>query len=153
MLSGYCQHFAMWGKAIVKQHTVTDYEGHTNTEQENEQEQTEVVYTSESDQNETHNEDFENIFRTPEDDFGAIGLSDSEQTDLPFLPVAALTGTNSSKSRTSGMCCTCLNATAEYIFIPCGHLCICDDCQKQLEDEKCPLCRETYTNCIRAITT
>jgi len=96
--------------------------------------------------------DFEDIFRTPEDDFGAISLSNNEEV-LPFYPVTTVPHTIASKERAHGTCCTCLNTTAAYIFVPCGHLCICYECQEQLQDHKCPLCRKDYTHCIRAITT
>lgn len=86
----------------------------------------------------------------PEDDFGAIGLNDKEENDLPFHPVP---NSITSSDRISGTCCTCLNAAAAYIFIPCRHLCVCNECQEQLQDHKCPLCRKMYTHCIRAITT
>ncbi|XP_067204809.1 uncharacterized protein [Linepithema humile] len=135
--------------------------GHTSTEQGSQQIE---VLSSESDHNEeneieavlsdqnemVHNEDFEDIFRTPEDDFGTIGLSDKEEDHLPFHPVSTIA--SSQRNRSNGTCCTCLNATAAYIFVPCGHLCICSECQKRLQDHKCPLCRKKYSYCIRAIT-
>jgi len=94
----------------------------------------------------------ERIFEITEDDYGILNLHDDEQNDLPFHPVPSDLVPTSSK-RIHGACCTCLNTIASHIFVPCGHLCICSDCVQQLEDRKCPLCRNEYIHCIRVIMT
>ncbi|XP_039302133.1 uncharacterized protein LOC120357010 [Solenopsis invicta] len=91
------------------------------------------------------NED-EHDFDIPADDYDF--LAEEEQNDLPYHPV--LSGPISSENN-RGVCCTCLNTIATHV--PCGHLCICGDYEQQIEDYKCPLCREIYTYCIRVITT
>lgn len=93
----------------------------------------------------------ERIFDVPEDDYSVLFTShDDEQENLPFYPVPS---SPVSAERIRGACCTCLNTIATHMFVPCGHLCICSDCEQQLEDENCPLCRKEYIHCIRAITT
>jgi len=90
----------------------------------------------------------ERIFKIPEDDYSVLNLHDDEQNDLPFHPVPS---DLVHIKRTHTWCCTCLNTTASYIFVSCGHLCICSDCEQRLEDRKCPLWRKEYIHCIRAI--
>lgn len=93
------------------------------------------------------------IFDTPEDDYGALGLYDGEQNnELPFYSASPVS-TSTSNERTRGTCCTCLNTTATHVFVPCGHLCICNDCKQQIKDQKCPLCREKFFQCMRVIMT
>ena len=38
-------------------------------------------------------------------------------------------------------CSICMDAVPAYIFIKCGHSCICKNCSKQLREQRCPLCR------------
>ena len=40
-------------------------------------------------------------------------------------------------------CLICLTEEKNTIVMPCGHLCVCKDCGKQLFDKKftCPVCR------------
>jgi len=37
-------------------------------------------------------------------------------------------------------CVVCLARERSYIFIQCGHLCVCENCEVYLE--RCPICRE-----------
>jgi hypothetical protein len=37
-------------------------------------------------------------------------------------------------------CCICMTNPRDMVYINCGHLCICLECEKRL-DEKCPICR------------
>lgn len=94
----------------------------------------------------------ERIFDIPEDDYGVLGFVDDEWTDLPFHPVPSVP-VSASSVPIRGTCCTCWNEAATHIFIPCGHLCICGDCEQRIIDYKCPLCRTVYIECIPVITT
>ncbi|KYN50616.1 Baculoviral IAP repeat-containing protein 3, partial [Trachymyrmex cornetzi] len=94
----------------------------------------------------------EDIFRVPDDDFSAIISSEDEQIDIPFHPVIS-TDLVTLYERNPSSCCICLSTDAIYVFVPCGHLCICNDCVGHLEDGKCPLCRETFSTYIRTIST
>jgi len=38
-----------------------------------------------------------------------------------------------------GTCCVCMDKGLEYVFLPCGHICVCADCQRKLTT--CPKCR------------
>jgi hypothetical protein len=40
----------------------------------------------------------------------------------------------------SSECVICMDKQSEIIFIPCGHFCICLNCNSNL-DRKCPMCR------------
>lgn len=49
-----------------------------------------------------------------------------------------------SHGRTIGnnKCVICLNAHADYLLVPCGHLCACQICVQQLRSRgSCPICR------------
>lgn len=45
-------------------------------------------------------------------------------------------------SKTSD-CSICLSTTANVVFVPCGHMCVCSSCSKAVD--KCPMCRSTIT--------
>jgi uncharacterized phage infection (PIP) family protein YhgE len=40
-------------------------------------------------------------------------------------------------------CVSCLDAVPNVVYLPCGHLCCCSDCDRQLPDRLCPKCRQT----------
>jgi hypothetical protein len=43
----------------------------------------------------------------------------------------------------SSECCVCMDAEANIVFIPCGHLCSCQECSKEISF--CPICRTGIT--------
>lgn len=47
-------------------------------------------------------------------------------------------------------CVVCLSASSSIIFIPCAHMCICNDCYQGIKKTKncCPLCRRNITKII-----
>jgi hypothetical protein len=44
-------------------------------------------------------------------------------------------------------CCVCLANEKSWIFIPCGHMCVCKGCAHDimLDSRECPLCRQQTT--------
>jgi serine/threonine protein kinase len=44
-------------------------------------------------------------------------------------------------------CLVCADAARATAFVPCGHLCCCDDCAKDLRD--CPLCRTSIESRLK----
>lgn len=42
-------------------------------------------------------------------------------------------------------CCICMDAPPVYAFVPCGHLCLCETCQKAYDQTKCPRCEVGYS--------
>lgn len=46
-------------------------------------------------------------------------------------------------SEDNKQCIICLSEKREYLIIPCGHLCLCQNCKKNFKkrDSKCPICR------------
>eukprot|EP01083_Nonionella_stella_P301239 1032241_1 len=45
-------------------------------------------------------------------------------------------------------CVVCLEKSRSHVCVPCGHLCICQDCVS-LINEQCPLCRKKCDNIIK----
>ena len=45
-------------------------------------------------------------------------------------------------------CKICLNAEANVVLIPCGHIAICKECAPSLK-KKCPICRAVVKDAIR----
>ena len=46
-------------------------------------------------------------------------------------------------------CCVCKEHNCSVIFIPCGHMCVCEYCYGKLEsNKKCPMCRKTISETI-----
>ncbi|CAH2086846.1 unnamed protein product [Euphydryas editha] len=39
------------------------------------------------------------------------------------------------------LCVVCTENPKEIILLPCGHVCLCEDCSENIKD-KCPICRE-----------
>jgi hypothetical protein len=46
------------------------------------------------------------------------------------------------------LCCICINNKKTYALVPCGHLCLCDNCS-ELKPELCPICRSETVSCIK----
>ena len=48
-------------------------------------------------------------------------------------------------------CIICLSNLPNTIYAPCGHLCVCSDCNKELSkrcEHNCPLCRRKITSIV-----
>ena len=43
-------------------------------------------------------------------------------------------------------CCICLSTPSNILFPDCGHLCICENCNNNLIELKCPMCRTVVTH-------
>ena len=41
------------------------------------------------------------------------------------------------------LCVVCTDVESNMIFIPCGHLCMCNNCMDNYNSKKCPICRST----------
>ena len=54
------------------------------------------------------------------------------------------------KIATSSECVVCLSAPRRMVFMPCRHLCCCDECGA--EQRRCPLCREGVETRISTFT-
>ncbi|XP_011689671.1 PREDICTED: uncharacterized protein LOC105451111 [Wasmannia auropunctata] len=72
-----------------------------------------------------------------------------EQTDEDISEVPI--DDNDRKSRLEGICVICLIKKACYVYVPCGHLCSCEDCANNLMYRRCPMCNLSYDNCIKTI--
>jgi tetratricopeptide (TPR) repeat protein len=49
-------------------------------------------------------------------------------------------------SRDDVKCSICLDGPPQMICIPCGHLCLCENCSKKLMKKKCPICNLRVKN-------
>ena len=47
-------------------------------------------------------------------------------------------------------CLICLTVSKDTLIMPCAHLCVCEDCGKQLVKAKhtCPICRGNISSLI-----
>lgn len=45
-------------------------------------------------------------------------------------------------------CVICFVEKMKYVFIPCGHFCICDECYQHLPSNKCPICRSIINKVV-----
>ena len=60
---------------------------------------------------------------------------------------------SSKKCTKEETCCVCISKPSNVLFPNCGHLCLCEDCNKSLNDNhdfeegnlKCPMCRTEVT--------
>jgi hypothetical protein len=47
-------------------------------------------------------------------------------------------------------CVICYDKISQYLFVPCGHLCLCEDCYKMMDKGTvCTICRSNSTMIIR----
>eukprot|EP00756_Hemistasia_phaeocysticola_P008206 Hpha_TRINITY_DN14538_c0_g1::TRINITY_DN14538_c0_g1_i1::g.47085::m.47085 len=46
-------------------------------------------------------------------------------------------------------CVICFSKPSSCVVIPCGHLCLCDDCKPMLEGQPCPICRAESSGIYR----
>eukprot|EP00928_Gymnodinium_smaydae_P062916 TRINITY_DN46646_c0_g1_i1.p1 TRINITY_DN46646_c0_g1~~TRINITY_DN46646_c0_g1_i1.p1 ORF type:complete len:660 (-),score=64.20 TRINITY_DN46646_c0_g1_i1:81-2000(-) len=47
-----------------------------------------------------------------------------------------------------GECMICYNRPKSVLMMPCRHCSVCHPCLRSLRDEKCPLCRATFTSYV-----
>ena len=49
------------------------------------------------------------------------------------------------------LCSICLDNKKDHLFMPCRHLCICEDCSKKIniKKDKCIICREKIESIIK----
>jgi len=43
------------------------------------------------------------------------------------------------------LCLICITNEKNMAFIPCGHLCICEECSKKYKEDKCIICRKEFS--------
>jgi Protein of unknown function (DUF3421)/Zinc finger, C3HC4 type (RING finger) len=58
------------------------------------------------------------------------------------VPVAGETSGN-------GKCCVCLENEATMAVMPCGHFCLCAQCNQNPSLRRCPVCRGPKRDCVR----
>jgi hypothetical protein len=54
--------------------------------------------------------------------------------------------------RVKGQCCACLTEQANYLMIPCNHLCVCEQCMRMIDERgqrQCPICRSELESVLR----
>jgi len=62
-------------------------------------------------------------------------------------------GTCPMSSSSSPICVLCKENIAGWAIIPCGHLCLCEECAVDYSPSRgCPICEEPYDLCIQIIT-
>ena len=44
-------------------------------------------------------------------------------------------------------CVICMDAPLEMVLVPCGHMCVCESCSRQIIS--CPMCRKTVDNAVK----
>ncbi len=70
----------------------------------------------------------------------------SSKNILAPPPTNLISTTISSVAGSSGLdCCICLSANKSVLFLPCKHICVCEDCglTRSPPLTNCPVCRET----------
>jgi len=70
---------------------------------------------------------------------------DSDALSVPSAPSAH--SSQIIETFISGECVVCLERKSEIIFLPCGHLCTCLQCEEDMEH--CPLCRNPILQRVR----
>jgi hypothetical protein len=57
------------------------------------------------------------------------------------------TSTSSQAAREVLECAICFDGTSDFLFVPCGHRCVCESCADTLlrGSRSCPICRNAIT--------
>jgi hypothetical protein len=58
---------------------------------------------------------------------------------------------NAANEKITDECVVCMDKKRSYLFVPCGHLSLCEGCSKTIMDgdKTCPTCRVVAVSCIR----
>jgi len=59
---------------------------------------------------------------------------------------------NEATKRSDGLCIVCRSTPSQYAILPCGHLCLCEECNESVI-EKCPHCRTSIDGRVRIYKT
>ena len=51
------------------------------------------------------------------------------------------------ENSTDNVCVVCMDASLEVVLIPCGHMCVCESCSRQIV--ACPMCRMTVNDAVK----
>jgi hypothetical protein len=62
--------------------------------------------------------------------------------------LAKLAGATDHENEEGG-CVVCMEAAADYAFLPCGHRCVCADHVSHIVGRPCPMCRAEAVQAIR----
>lgn len=93
--------------------------------------------------------DDEDIYRLPQEqeDFDRMMAQFEIQEPLPLVPVPVMNADEMRMDvedrRQNSTCVICLGRTPTVVHIPCGHVCLCDDCADAFKDNICPICKGT----------
>jgi len=95
----------------------------------------------------------EDIYRIPEDDYSFLDESPTsfEATFHKIYDIQQIINDNK-EPQPAGSCIICISEKALYVFVPCGHLCACENCSNNLIHKRCPMCNLSYDNCIKTIS-
>ncbi|ETO28062.1 hypothetical protein RFI_09070, partial [Reticulomyxa filosa] len=55
---------------------------------------------------------------------------------------------NNNSALPSALCLICCENAADIVFVPCGHICVCESCSKPLKQDTpptCIVCRQTVS--------
>lgn len=79
------------------------------------------------------------------------GLKITEQEHELLLAEFGWTVESYNDGETPGehICVVCQTEKANHAIVPCGHRCLCGECQKQMISQPCPMCRQRVEKIIR----
>lgn len=46
-------------------------------------------------------------------------------------------------------CVICMDQLKQGAFVPCGHMCCCETCGKEMANKNCPICRAKVTSFLK----
>ncbi len=75
-------------------------------------------------------------------DVPPVALPPSYQSAHPAPQAPRPSSTEDSK-----LCVVCMDAALQMVLVPCGHVCVCENCSKQITF--CPMCRQPVQQAIR----
>ncbi|XP_039313309.1 E3 ubiquitin-protein ligase cblA-like [Solenopsis invicta] len=106
--------------------------------------------------------DDESIYNIPDDDYGYWyeGQETIAESDVPYHKVDRLSlemGKENEGVRSDHRCTICLDAVSNQVFIPCGHICCCEDCANYIMGEsnnvkKCSICKAEISSIYKVYT-
>ncbi len=76
----------------------------------------------------------------PKPKFPTLPAGEQKKEGGDGAAAASATG----EDRKEHTCVVCMDKEVNHVMVPCGHLCVCGECAKQLKSQKlsaCPVCR------------
>lgn len=97
----------------------------------------------------------ESIYHVPEEEMDRLLAEADPPEALQFAPIALISTDDARREierrHQEGACVVCMNNVPCVVFGPCGHVALCDVCNSEYENEKCPVCKQKIVDRVTLV--